>query len=38
MSFKPDAVYAAVAAGHCPHDDAPVECNAKLGDWAHGLP
>ena len=23
--------------GDCPHDDAPAECSAKLGDWAEGL-
>jgi pimeloyl-ACP methyl ester carboxylesterase len=37
LEMKPDAYYAPVAAGHCPHDDAPVECSAKLGDWAEGL-
>jgi hypothetical protein len=35
--MKPEAYYAPVVAGHCPHDDAPVECSAKLGDWAEGL-
>ena len=38
MQMKPDAVYAPVLAGHCPHDDAPVECSEKLADWAMGLP
>lgn len=38
MEIKPDAHYAPVVAGHCPHDDAPVECSAKLADWAKGLP
>ena len=38
MEMKPDAFYAPVLAGHCPHDDAPVECSAKLSDWAKGLP
>ena len=37
MEMKPEAYYAPVVAGHCPHDDAPVECSAKLGDWAEGL-
>ena len=37
MEIKPEAYYAPVVAGHCPHDDAPVECSAKLGDWAEGL-
>jgi len=37
MEMKPEAYYAPVVAGHCPHDDAPVECSAKLGDWAQGL-
>ena len=38
MEMKPDAFYAPVLAGHCPHDDAPTECSAKLADWAKGLP
>jgi len=37
LEIKPDALYAPVLAGHCPHDDAPVECSAKLADWAKGL-
>lgn len=37
MQMKPDALYAPVLAGHCPHDDAPVECSAKLADWANSL-
>ena len=38
LEIKPDAYYAPVVAGHCPHDDAPVECSAKLADWAEALP
>ena len=38
MEIKPDAYYAPVVAGHCPHDDAPTECSAKLADWAEALP
>ena len=38
LEIKPDACYTPVVAGHCPHDDAPVECSAKLADWAEALP
>ena len=37
LEIKPDAYYAPVNAGHCPHDDAPVECSKKMGDWAQRL-
>ena len=34
MEMKPEARYVPVVAGHCPHDDAPVECSEALANWA----
>jgi pimeloyl-ACP methyl ester carboxylesterase len=37
LEIKPNAHYVPINAGHCPHDDAPVECSRKMGDWAESL-
>jgi len=36
--IKPNALYAPVLGGHCPHDDAPTESNAALLGWLSALP
>ncbi|CEF97596.1 Epoxide hydrolase-like [Ostreococcus tauri] len=36
--IKPNALYAPVLGGHCPHDDAPTESNAELLKWLATLP
>lgn len=37
MELRPDALYKPVLAGHCPQDDAPVEANEALAEWAMSL-
>ncbi|KAI8464557.1 MAG: Alpha/Beta hydrolase protein [Monoraphidium minutum] len=33
----PEAVRVSLAAGHCPHDDAPAEASAAMVEWLRGL-